>query len=691
MSVGRTVEPPLGSREDSYEFQHSSPDGAVDQQLLRDTQDEIRRHVGEIVQLSKGEMSPADFFAAFLQRVSAALASKAGVLWQVVESGGCQVVAESNLRGSKLAEVVHTSQHQSVVEAVAHAATPRALPPHTTTSDQQSGNPTDHLLLIVPVIVQDRVAAIIEVFQRSDRGPATERGYQRFLTEMAEIASQYLAAHQMREMGQRQEFWNQLEGFLASIHRTLDVRQTSYAVVNEGRRLLACDRVSLALGHGRKCRIVAVSGLDSLDRRAQEVRLLTKLSSSVLRTGEPMWLSGSTEDLSPQLETRWNRYVDASHVRVCTVLPLRVPQADDGDCESTRPFGALIIEQLKDGQPGELHKARAAAVAKHSAAALSKAVEHEALFLLPLWKLLGKTFAAMGGRQYPKVLFAVVALMATAVALTCINSELALTAKGKLQPIVRGTVFAGESGVIIDVPIEHGQTVEAGNVLLQMRNTDLEVEITSLLGKRTTTQEQIVSVQRALLDNPRLDAEQQNRLSGELIQLKEVAANVERQLALVRLKEQQLVVRAAQAGQVVTWHVRENLLHRPVQKGQALMAIVDPTGEWELEVYLPERKAGHLLKAIQASDERLTVEFMLSSHPGLPLIGQIVEIDQTAVTREGFGNTVRIRVAVDKAQIPELRNDASVSAQIHCGEHSLGYVWFHDLIDTVWGQFVYWF
>jgi multidrug efflux pump subunit AcrA (membrane-fusion protein) len=687
MSVGRTVEPPLGSQDASSEIQQSLTDGAVDQQLLRDTQDEIRRNVGEIVRLSKGELSPGDFFAAFLQRVSAALASKAGVVWQVVEAGGCQVVAESNLHRSNLAEVVHSARHQSLLEAVAYAATPKALPPHTTT--QQSLNPTDHLLLIVPVLVHGRVTAIVEVFQRSDRGLATERGYQRFLTEMAEIAGQYLAAHQMREMGLRQEFWNQLEGFLASIHRTLDVRQTSYAVVNEGRRLLECDRVSLALGQGRRCRIVAVSGLDSLDRRAQEVRLLTKLSSSVLRTGEPMWLSGSTEDLSPQLETCWHRYVDASHVRACTVLPLRTPQ--DDSCEPTRPFGALIVERLKDGQTGELHKARATSVAKHSAAALSKAVEHESLFLLPLWKLLGKTIAALGGRQYPKVLFAVIVLMAAAVALTCINSELALTAKGKLQPIVRETVFAGESGVIIDVPVEHGQTVAANSVLLQMRNTDLEVEITSLLGKRTTTQEQIVSVQRALLDNPRLDAEQQNRLSGELIQLKEVAANIERQLALVRQKEQQLVVRATQAGQVVTWHVRENLLHRPVQKGQALMAIVDPQGEWELEVYLPERKAGHLLEALQASDERLTVEFMLSSHPGLPLVGQIVEVDQTAVTREGFGNTVRVRVAVEKSQIPELRNDASVSAQIHCGERSLGYVWFHDLIDTVWGQLVYWF
>jgi multidrug efflux pump subunit AcrA (membrane-fusion protein) len=492
-------------------------------------------------------------------------------------------------------------------------------------------------------------------------------------------------------MEQRQQFWHQLEGFLDAVHRTLDVRRTSFTVVNEARRLLECDRISLMLGQGRSSRIVAVSGLDSLDRRAEEVRLLTKLSSTALRTGEPLCLSESTPDLAPQLETRWQRYVDISHVRHCQVIPLRDQRVSEDERESATPFGALVIEQLRDSQPSQSQQARVDAVAKHSAAALAKAVEHESLFLLPLWKLLGRVMAALGGRHYPKVLLGVIAIMAAAVALTCTSSELALSAKGKLQPVKRGTIFAGESGVIVDVPVEHGETVEAGSVLLQMRNTDLDVEITSLLGKRTTTQEQIVSVQRALLDNPRLDAEQQNRLSGELLQLKELAANVERQLALVRRKEEQLVVRAAQAGQVVTWHVRDNLLHRPVQKGQALMAIVDPEGDWELEVYLPERKAGHLFEACRASDHNLTVQFMLSSHPGLSLTGKIVEIDPTAVQREGFGNTVRICVAVDKQQLPELRNDASVNARIQCGQRALGYVWFHDLIDTVWGQLVYWF
>ncbi len=121
------------------------------------------------------------------------------------------------------------------------------------------------------------------------------------------------------------------------------------------------------------------------------------------------------------------------------------------------------------------------------------------------------------------------------------------------------------------------------------------------------------------------------------------------------------------------------------------MALVDPCGEWELELYLPERHAGHLLRACQTCEGPLRVEFMLSSHPGLPLTGRLVEVDQTAVVRDVYGNTVRVRVAVDKSQFPELRNDATVSAHIHCGQCSLGYVWFHDLIDAVSGQWAYWF
>ncbi len=542
MSIGRTVDPPLGSWGAPHEEARLATDNAVDQQLVRATREEIQRIAHEIAQLAKGDLPPGQFFEAFLHRVVAALASTAGLVWRLDEDGTCHLAAETYAQGPRLGDVLGAETHQALLCGAASDGNPLAVPPHATSTDHVGSNPTEHLLLVVPIAVHGRVAALVEIFQRPDRGPATERGYLRFLVEMADLAAQYLLSHQLRELGQRQAFWQQLEGFLESIHTSLDVRQTSYAVVNESRRLLDCDRVSLALGRGRQCRVVAVSGLDSLDRRAQEIRLLGQLAGSVVRMGEPTWLAGPTDDLSPQLETRWNRYVDASHARACGVLPLYRSAVADEDSSPAEPFGALIVEQLKDGSPGPPYEKRAETLARHSAAALSKAVEHESLFLLPLWKMLGKAFAVLGGNHYPKVLVAVTLLTLAAVGLTCSSSEFALAAKGKLQPLVRRTIFAGESGVIVDVPVEHGQTVKPGQTLVHMRNTDLDVEITSLLGKRTTTHEQIVSVQRALLDNPRLDADLQNRLSGELLQLKEAAGNIDRQLALVRQKEQQLVV-----------------------------------------------------------------------------------------------------------------------------------------------------
>ena len=65
-------------------------------------------------------------------------------------------------------------------------------------------------------------------------------------------------------------------------------------------------------------------------------------------------------------------------------------------------------------------------------------------------------------------------------------------------------------------------------------------------------------------------------------------------------------------------------------------------------------------------------------------------IDHVTVDRDELGNAVRLRVAIDAQQVPELKADATVVAKIHCGQTSLGYAWFHDLIDTVRSRVLFW-
>ena len=603
MSAGPTVDPRVTCRTesryaDSREgVETIAPATNIPAEMVVATRDEIRQLAHEVAELSQRELAPEQFHAEFLQRAVKALASVAGVVWIMDGNGTPEAVARINLDAALPAAA--EPAHRDVLHRAIVSQQVLTLPPRATSRHAGSTNSTDYLLIVAPLVLEDRTVGLVEVFQRANRGPATERGYAQFLTQLAEHAANYLKNHRLRTLARQQQWSHQLETFLAEIHRTLGVPETAYALVNEARRLTGFDRVSLALGEGRRCRLEVVSGLDSIDRRAQQTRQLSRLAARAVKSREPVWLGGGDDDLPPEIETCWDQYVDTSHVRRCGVLPLFPPRSEEDPASSRPPLGAIIFERLLDATADGEQEHRAHQVAHHGALALSNALAHERLFLMPLWRVLGTVVEAVGGRHFSKTLLAVIVCVASIVALTTLQSDFTVPVRGKLQPTVRRTVFAREDGIIVDVAVEHGQMVEAGQVVLQMRNTDLDVEIASLVGRQTATREQMFSLQRELLDDPRLDTGQQNRLSGELLQLRQLANSIDRQLELVREKERQLTVRSDRSGQIVTWHVRDKLLHRPVQKGQALMAVVNPAGNWELELLVPERHVRHLLRAME--------------------------------------------------------------------------------------------
>lgn len=663
---------------------------AIERQDVQASKDAIQRLAAEVAHLNTQDLTRAVYFAEFTNRVVSALAARGGAVWLADAETGPQLAATCHYDDLKANGV---SSEELVCHVLSHPQ-PVAVAPRSALSNEVGVNRSDHLLLLVPLVVDDRAVGVVEVQQRPNRGPAAERGYLRFLARMGSLASEYLTTRRLRLLTEQQDWAAQVERFLRDIHTSLNVQQTSATIANETRRLLDYDRVGLAVRRGRSSRLVAVSGLDSLDRRALQVRLLNRLVTCVVATGEPIWFGSGTEDLSPQIENAWNRYVDAAHLRHCGVLPLYRPDRGEEDEQQRSPravpIGALIVEQSGLSQAGHLQQRRAGQLAGHSAAALANAMDHESLFLLPLWQALGKLRDLLGGRNYPKVLAGTILLVLFALLLTIHTTDFLLPVKGKLQPVLRRNVFARQNGVVVDVPVEYGQTVELGQVLLRMRNTDLEVEITSLAGEIATTNQQILSTQRSLLDNPRLTTEQQNRLSAELLQLKQTVDNLQRQLALVQAKEQQLTIRAQHAGQVVTWEVQDRLLHRPVQKGQTLMTVIDPAGDWELELDVPERHIGYIIEASSRGKAELPVTFLLASNLDQMFSGRVIEIDRTAVEQEQQGNTVRVRVAIDKDELPELRADTTVTAKVGCGRARLGYVWLHDLIDTVRGRVLFW-
>jgi beta-lactamase regulating signal transducer with metallopeptidase domain/multidrug resistance efflux pump len=135
----------------------------------------------------------------------------------------------------------------------------------------------------------------------------------------------------------------------------------------------------------------------------------------------------------------------------------------------------------------------------------------------------------------------------------------------------RFEVAAPADGEIVEVLVKHGQTVKKGDVVVRMRNSYLEATMLELTRKLSTTQSQIATI-RPLATNRRLS-------EGELKTLAQQEKSLQEQLALLQEDIKSLMVRSPIDGQVATRMVFELLIHRPVRKGQVLLAIEGPADQ----------------------------------------------------------------------------------------------------------------
>ena len=294
---------------------------------------------------------------------------------------------------------------------------------------------------------------VVEVFQRSDSGPTTQKGYLRFLMQMCELAGDFLKSHQLRHFSDRQTLWTQLEDFTRTVHTSLDPREAAYTIANEGRRLIECDRVSVAIRKGRKCYIEAVSGQDLFDKRSNTIRLLGKLATAVVASGDPSGTRATPAICRPRSRMPCKSTLTRRTRRrwpCCRCggrpLPRRMIRRNASSREA--PIGALIVEQIEDSRVSASLTHRADVVCQHSSTALANALEHQNLFLMPVWRALGKTRWVLEARTLPKTLSITGAVLLVLLFLGIWPANFTLESKGTLEPVVRRTVFANTDGIV---------------------------------------------------------------------------------------------------------------------------------------------------------------------------------------------------------------------------------------------------
>ena len=689
---------------------------AVDTHSVEEARQQIRAALMEIARLARSDIDQQGFFNTLLRTVLENMGAVAGLVWLVGDQGRVQPICHAGMEHTGLSqEGEPQAEHGKLIHTLLQNPPGLLVPPRSTITDHEgkplASNPTDLLVIAAAVQSAGATVGLIEVFHQPNHDDV-QRGYLHYLTEVAGEATVYMERRQLRTLGAQQTTLAQVDRFSRAVHETLDPVATAFVLANEARRIIGCDRVSVLVKR-RKLRLEAVSGQESVERRATAVQAIEALVRVVARAGEPLWHPDPGRELPPQIEEELENYIDESHATALAIIPLEKPRptpvvkpggvdavavarAEAAPKQAPEPIGALVAEWFSSSSFDGGQRARVDLVAEHGRVALANALAHTSLPFFGVLNLLGKSRVLTTARNLPRTVLALVALAAAVTALVLVPADLRLEGKGTLEPVHRRDVFAEIDGVVerLESGLEHGAEVQEGQLLAVLRNTDLEVAITDILGRKASSEEQLVSTRRAILEDKKITADEKTRMAGRAAQLEQEIKSLAQQLELYAKKKKDLEVRSPIAGVIVTWQVRDRLLLRPVEKGQVLMSVADKTGPWELEVHMPDDRLGHVNRAAaeaQAAGRELEVDYIVATDPGTRHRGGVKEIHEQAEVRGEQGNTVLVRVTIDPArhEKEELGAGASVTARINCGKRPLGYVWFHDLLAFIQSQVIF--
>ena len=662
---------------------------------VQEVRDKIIQLAREIEEHSRSNMPPKEFFSEFLKRVVGAVGARAGVVWLRNDANRLELLQEIGLENTGFQEnpnAMATNQ-KLLTEVLSNG---QACTYHPAETSEQL--PTEDMLVLAALQSNKEVIGVVQIFQRHDTPAQARPGFLQFVEQMTGYACRYLdnqgnedASNSMAVSQIAEDF----EQFVLQLHKSLDVKEVAFTAANDGRLLVGCDRISIAVLDGRKTVIRAVSGQDSVNQRANLVRKMTKLASHVIRTNEKMEYTGKVDHLAPKIERALADFVQESGSRMVTVIPVFKPDpVIEKEDSNSRPLekvrkavGGIIIEQVAESQPkpGVLDKGDL--ISDHIGASIYNAKQYNRLFLMPLWRGLGKVFGFLEGRNGLKAALVVLALAGVVAAMVMVPWDYRVEGQGKMMPIIQKDVFVPWDGEVVEILAESGKHVAAGQPLLRIKNPDLKTQLTAAKGELNSKAALLKTIHGELNRNLRpTEPSKRNELEGQMKQTQEEMAALEEQIAIIEERIASLNVKAPISGVIATFQLEQLLLNRPVRRGEVLLEIKHDDGEWHLELDVEEKRMGHFLNAVKANNNDLArnVKFKLATDSESEFQGKVSKVSTRANSSQEAGSVVMIFCEFDKAQLPrQPRIGAEVRAKINCGQKSLGYVLFGDVVEFV--------
>jgi biotin carboxyl carrier protein len=659
----------------------------------------LSRLFGELGLLLETPAAPASFFADFLQRVVPALQAAGGAIWTRLSEGAFELEQAINWPALRLeAAPDGIACHNQILQIACQRERALWAPPNSHVKQAgergHAANRSDHGLLLAPILVEQQVVGLLEVWLQPIPAGPHRRDLARVLTELTSFLAAYHHKRQCQSLVHQQNLWRQLNTFVRKIHGSLDPALVAQWIAQEGRRLLECDQVGVALRWGTKTNVAAVSGAAVVEPNSRLVQCLQSLCDAVLQWGETLSYQGKRDEALPSGVARaLDAYLGESNSKMLVVLPLKKTEAGAKDGAA---FAALTAESFEPAFSVEQLQERLQTLAPHSTAALSNAMETAHMPLRRASRALAWVRDRASKRTVTRVGLYTLPLVVLLAVLTFVPTQLRLEAKGELLPVQRQMVYAVQTGKIVELRARPGDRVEKGQELLFIEDLETQLQIDQLAIKIGAAEQRLALLSEQL--GKKSSNEERSALVKERIQQQyELSkATVERDILLQTSRSpRKAPVFAPLTGKVVTFDAQEQLLGKTVKPGDPLVRIAGVKGTWEIELQIPERNVGPIREGLAASKTGFVeVDLLLASQPQRTYKGRLYKDGlggETKVLDNAVVLPARVRIEDDEL-IPQLENlpvGLEVRSKVHCGPRSIGAVWFHELWEFFYEHVIF--
>ncbi len=567
-----------------------SPAAGIDP-LVEETRREISEIVREVAGAVRSNLSRPQFFNMLADRVMRAMAAKGVVIWTIDETPDLTITATQRVGTITDRSISKASEatHQQLLAHITIGGEPVVVPPTPEATDANvPSNPSSVPAAVVPCFcdpTSPMASHLIEVFLEPDCGISTQRGYLRFVAQMADLAGEFLRNDQLRHFQQQQKIADQTDAAILAMHRAVTSAEVLTTFVDRAREIFGFDRVGLCTMHQGEAILVAVSHISTIDKHSDAAK-------QIIATAESHYMANGYFEIEQ----------DSQDKNIASLKPVLVLNGDEQSrlCLVCLAADPSSIDSVKIA-PSILR------LTQHAGIAAGNQRNFEAI---PG----GKWFASLAtqtgsrlksGRWLGRMIR--IAMLTCAVLVACFPVPMMVTTTASLRATNVQTLYAPRSAVVKEIHVQHGDIVRAGDAILTMHDPDLQQQITSLYGRRAVLSQKQSALTAALVDTTSYPLDRNAQLQGERSLVAEELHSIDEQLVILKQVSESLVLRALHDGVVDGWQIEQQLSGRPVARGDELLEVIATKTDWLVDAHVPLSRISPIQSAASSDLLRTTI------------------------------------------------------------------------------------